>query len=185
LFAAGDCADQMRCSHICTTGGYLAGKVAAEYSHELKDRSVSLSQVKEMKARTFAPLRASGALSHRKFEDTMRKMLWLYAGPARNENTLNLALEKLEQLEKHYGEILAQNYHELMRVSEAYQIMQVGKMMCHASLARKETRFNVYHHRTDFPETNPEFDGQIVVQKTKKGMKTSFKKLDYVTMPAK
>jgi adenylylsulfate reductase subunit A len=172
-------------SDICTTGGYLAGKVAAEYSHELKDRSVSLSQVKEMKARTFAPLRASGALSHRKFEDTMRKMLWLYAGPARNENTLNLALEKLEQLEKHYGEILAQNYHELMRVSEAYQIMQVGKMMCHASLARKETRFNVYHHRTDFPETNPEFDGQIVVQKTKKGMKTSLKKLDYVTMPGK
>jgi succinate dehydrogenase/fumarate reductase flavoprotein subunit len=72
-----------------------------------------------------------------------------------------------------------------MRVSEAYQIMQVGKMMCHASLARKETRFNVYHHRTDFPETNPEFDGQIVVQKTKKGMKTSLKKLDYVTMPGK
>ncbi len=185
LFAAGDCADQMRCSHICTTGGYLAGKVAAEYSRELKGRPVSLSQVKEMKARTFAPLRASGALSHRKFEDTMRKMLWLYAGPARNENTLNMALDKLEQLEKHYGEILAQNYHELMRVSEANQIMQVGKMMCHASLARKETRFNVYHHRTDYPETNPEFDGQIIVQKTKKGMKTSFKKLDYTTMPGK
>jgi succinate dehydrogenase/fumarate reductase flavoprotein subunit len=72
-----------------------------------------------------------------------------------------------------------------MRVSESYQIMQVATMMCHASLARKETRFNVYHHRTDYPETNPEFDGQIVVQKTEKGIKTFFKKLDYVTMPAK
>ena len=185
LFAAGDCADQMRCTHICTTGGYLAGKVASEYARELKAKPVNLSQVQELKERTFAPLRASGALAQRKFEDTMRKMLWVYAGPARNAYTLNVALDKLEQLEKHYTTIAAQNYHELMRVSESYQILQVAKMMCHASLERKETRFNVYHHRTDYPETNPEFDGQIIVQKAEKGIKTSFKKLDYATMPAK
>ena len=185
LFAAGDCADQMRCTHICTTGGYLAGKVAADYSRELKDLPVNLPQVREMKERTFAPLRASGALSHRKFEDTMRRMLWVYAGPARNENTLNVALDKLEELEKYYGEIAAQNYHELMRVSESSQIMQVAKMMCHASLARKETRFNVYHNRTDYPETKAEFDGQIVVQKSGTGIKTWFKKLDYNTIPTK
>jgi adenylylsulfate reductase subunit A len=185
LFAAGDCADQMRCTHVCTTGGYLAGKVAAEYARELKAKPVNLSQVRELKERTFAPLRASGALAHRRFEDTMRKMLWVYAGPARNENTLTVALDKLEQLEKHHTDIAAQNYHELMRVSESYQILQVAKMMCHASLERKETRFNVYHHRTDYPETNPEFDGQIIVQKAEKGIKTSFKKLDYATMPTR
>jgi len=185
LFAAGDCADQMRCTHICTTGGYLSGKVAAEYSRELKSKPLDMSQIKELKQRTFAPLCGSGALSHRKFEDAMRKMLWLYAGPARNEHTLKVALDKLEQLEKHYGEIRAQGYHELMRISEGYQILQVGKMMCHASLARKETRFNVYHHRTDYPETNPAFDGQIIVQKSGNEIKTWLKKLDYDTMPGK
>jgi succinate dehydrogenase/fumarate reductase flavoprotein subunit len=56
-------------------------------------------------------------------------------------------------------------------------------MMCTASLARKETRFGVYHHRTDHPETKPEFDGQIVLWKTDRGMETEFKKLDYSTIP--
>jgi adenylylsulfate reductase subunit A len=183
LFGAGDCADQMRCSHVCTTGGYLAGKMAAEHSREFQQEKVDVSQAQELKDRIYAPLRASGAVSQRKFEDTMRKMLWLNAGPARNEHSLNVALEKLEQLEKHYGEVAARNYHELMRVQESNQILQVAKLMCHASLARKETRFGFYHHRTDYPETNPDLDGQIVVEKTAGGVKTSFKKLDYVTMP--
>lgn len=183
LFAAGDCADQMRCSHVCTTGGYLAGKMAAEHSRELAEEAIDASQAEELKNKIYAPLRASGTLSHRKFEDAMRKMLWLNAGPARNEHSLNVALEKLDQLEKHYGNVAARNYHELVRVQESDQILQVAKMMCHASLARKETRFGVYHHRTDYPETNPNFDGQIVVEKAGSELKTWFKKLDYVTMP--
>jgi adenylylsulfate reductase subunit A len=185
LFAAGDCADQMRCTHVCTTGGYLAGKMAAEHSRELREEKPDVAQAEELKAQTFAPLRASGALTHRKFEDAMRKMLWLNAGPARSEKSLGVALGKLEHLGEHYGDIAAGNYHELMRVLESRQILQVAKMLCHASLARRETRFGVYHHRTDYPDVNPEFDGQIVVEKTEQGVKTSFKKLDYSTIPGK
>jgi succinate dehydrogenase/fumarate reductase flavoprotein subunit len=68
-------------------------------------------------------------------------------------------------------------------VLEADQILQVAKMMCTASLARKETRFGVYHCRTDYPETKKEYDGQIVLWKTEQGMKTAFKKLDYDVIP--
>ena len=58
LFAAGDCADQMRCVHLCTTGGYLSGKMAADYSkHAGKEPRVKMSQVKTTRKRTFAPLR--------------------------------------------------------------------------------------------------------------------------------
>jgi adenylylsulfate reductase, subunit A len=185
LFGAGDCVDQMRCSHICTTGGYLSGKMAARYAREMKDKKIEVSQVKELKDSIFAPLRASGSMSHRKFEDALRKVLWANAGPARSENSLRVALDKVEQFEKYYGEIKADNYHELMRVREANEIMQVAKMMCNASIARKETRFGVYHHRTDYPETKPEFDGQILVQKTEQGIKASFKKLDYSVIPEK
>jgi adenylylsulfate reductase subunit A len=184
LFAAGDCSDQMRCVHICTTGGYLAGKMAAEYAKDSRQQpQVDLSQVRELKEKTFAPLRASGKVSHRKFEDTMRKMLWQNAGPARNEKSLHVALEKLEELENYFTDIAAQNYHELCRVLETDQILQVAKMMCTASLARKETRFGVYHCRTDYPETKKEYDGQIVLWKTEQGMKTTFKKLDYDVIP--
>jgi len=184
LFAAGDCSDQMRCVHVCTTGGYLAGKMAAEYAKDCsQEPQVALSQVRELKEKTFAPLRASGKVSHRKFEDTLRKMLWQNAGPARNEKSLHVALEKLEELEKYFQDIAARNYHELTRILEADQIMQVAKMMCTASLARKETRFGVYHCRMDYPETKKEYDGQIVLWKTEQGMKTVFKKLDYDVIP--
>jgi adenylylsulfate reductase subunit A len=184
LFAAGDCSDQMRCVHICTTGGYLAGKMAAEYAKATgKTPKVKVSQAKSLREKTFAPLQASGNMLHRQFEDTLRKMLWQNAGPARNEKSLNVALEKLDELEKYFKDIRAQNYHELTRVLESNEILQVAKMMCTASLARKETRFGVYHHRTDYPETRPEYDGQIVLWKTDQGMETEFKKLDYSTIP--
>jgi adenylylsulfate reductase subunit A len=184
LFAAGDCTDQMRCVHICTTGGYLAGKMAAEYAKGcVKEPGVNSSQVKELREKTFVPLQASGKISHRKFEDTVRKMLWQNAGPARTERSLNVALDKLEELGKYFKEIRAENYHELMRVLETEQIMQVARIMCTASLARKETRFGVYHHRTDYPETSPEYEGQIVLWKTEQGINTAFKKLDYNAIP--
>ena len=180
LFAAGDCADQMRCVHICTTGGYLAGKMAAEYAKDcLKEPKIITSQVKQLREKTFLPLRASGNISHRRFEDAMRKMLWQNAGPVRSEKSLHVALEKLEELEKYFKDIAVQNYHELMRVLETDQIMQVAKMMCKASLAREETRFGVYHHRTDYPEESKDYEGQILLWKAEQGSKTSFKKLDY------
>jgi adenylylsulfate reductase subunit A len=185
LFAAGDCSDQMRCVHICTTGGYLAGKMAAEYARNLeKVPPVKLSQVAQLKKKTFAPLQASGKTSHRQFEDAMRKMLWQNAGPARNEKSLTVALEKLNALGAYLKGIGARNYHELTRVLETEQIWQVAKMMCTASLARKETRFGVYHHRTDYPETRAAYDGQIVLWKTEQGIKTEFKKLNYDVIPS-
>jgi len=185
LFAAGDCSDQMRCVHICTTGGYLAGKMAAEYAKSLeKIPKVKMSQVTQLKKKTFAPLQASGTTSHRQFEDTMRKMLWQNAGPARNEKSLTVALEKLEELGTYLKDIGARNYHELTRVLETEQIWLVAKMMCTASLARKETRFGVYHCRTDYPETKPEYDGQIVLWKTDQGIETEFKKLNYDVIPS-
>jgi len=184
LFAAGDCSDQMRCVHICTTGGYLAGKMAAEYAKTFeKIPKVTMSQVKHLKKKTYAPLQASGTMPHRQFEDTMRKMLWQNAGPARNQKSLTVALEKLEELGTYLKDIGARNYHELTRVLETDQILQVAKMMCTASLARKETRFGVYHHRTDYPETKPEYDGQIMLWKTEQGIKTEFKKLNYDVIP--
>lgn len=184
LFAAGDCSDQMRCVHICTTGGYLSGRMAAEYACGLGKKSrLNQPQIKRLMKKTFSPLEGSGKVSHLQFENTMRKMLWQNAGPARNEKSLHVALEKLEALERYFKEIRAGNFHELTRILEAGEILQVAKMMCTASLARKETRFGVYHHRTDYPETKPEFDGQIVLWKTDQGMKTEFKKLNYDQIP--
>jgi succinate dehydrogenase/fumarate reductase flavoprotein subunit len=71
-----------------------------------------------------------------------------------------------------------------MRVLETDQIMQVAKMMCFAALGRKETGFGICHHRTDYPETSRDYEGQIVLWKTEQGTRTTFKKLDYAEIPA-
>ena len=87
-------------------------------------------------------------------------------------------------MQRYCKDISAQNYHELMRVLETEQIMQVAKMMCFAALARKETRFGIYHHRTDYPDMSKEYEGQIVLWKTEQGIRTTFKKLDYDEIPS-
>lgn len=185
LFAAGDCTDQMRCMHVCTTGGYYSGKMAGQHARETKDGKVSAAQVEEIKARVYAPMNASGELSHTKFEGAIRKMMGLNAGVSRTDRSLQNGLEKLDGLEKHFGAVKATNFHELMRVLESREILEVAKIMCHASLARKETRFGIFHNRVDYPDTNPELDGQIVVRKVGNEIRTSFKKLDYETIPEK
>jgi succinate dehydrogenase/fumarate reductase flavoprotein subunit len=66
---------------------------------------------------------------------------------------------------------------------EREQILQGAKMMCFTALAREETRFGVYHHRTDYPDMNKEYEGQIVLWKTEQGIGTTFKKLHDTEIP--
>jgi succinate dehydrogenase/fumarate reductase flavoprotein subunit len=50
--------------------------------------------------------------------------------------------------------MMARNAHELMRSLEAASIMDCADMAAHASLYRTESRWGLYHLRTDYPEKN-------------------------------
>jgi succinate dehydrogenase/fumarate reductase flavoprotein subunit len=52
--------------------------------------------------------------------------------------------------------MLARNAHELMRALEASSILDCADMAAHASLFRTESRWGLYHLRTDYPEKNDE-----------------------------
>jgi len=53
-----------------------------------------------------------------------------------------------------------------MRAHEAMNIQQVAKITAVRALERKESRFQPYHYRADFPETdNKNYCGLIVVKK--------------------
>ena len=75
----------------------------------------------------------------------------------------------------------ATNFHELMRVHEAQHIVRVGKFMCEASLARKESRFVPYHYRTDFPEQNDDDYCGLIILRRGRGtdIEATFQKLEY------
>jgi succinate dehydrogenase/fumarate reductase flavoprotein subunit len=52
--------------------------------------------------------------------------------------------------------MIARNAHELLRALETQSIMDCADMAAHASLYREESRWGLYHLRTDFPEKDNE-----------------------------
>jgi adenylylsulfate reductase, subunit A len=182
LFAAGDSSDQMGCLHMCVAGGYAAGKEAADYARRSgKAKPIDAKEVEEEKARVFSPVERKGGVKYQEFEDVVRSITTDHFGPVKTEISLKSALEKLKKLDVVHGELKANNLHELMRVHEAMNIQQVAKITAAAALERKETRFQPYHYRADYPETDDRnYCGLIVVKKGKGGeVVTRFEPLSY------
>jgi succinate dehydrogenase/fumarate reductase flavoprotein subunit len=67
-----------------------------------------------------------------------------------------------------------------MRCHEATNIQSMAKIVAHAALARKESRFIPYHIRSDHPETDEEWCGLVAVRKNgDNGVATRFERLHY------
>ncbi|MCL5962429.1 MAG: FAD-dependent oxidoreductase [Chloroflexi bacterium] len=181
IYAAGDCADQTRCCSPSIAGGYAAGKGSAVYAQKVAGPgAVDEEQIVKERERVFAPLKREEGLSHREFEDILRKIMWENVGVVRTDGSLRNALTKLEKLEGYKDKLVARNLHELMRVNEAQEMLQVSKLSALASLHRKETRFGVFHRRVDYQETDDaNFCGQVVLQKAKEEVKVTFSPLTY------
>ncbi|MEE8396841.1 MAG: FAD-dependent oxidoreductase [bacterium] len=182
IFAAGDSSDQMGCLHVCTTGGYLAGKNAALYAQQTTAfRDLSAKAMTEERKRVFRPLENEQGLNPRELEDTVRDIATANFGPIKSAQSLTTAIEKLDRLDSVLPTLRAANLHELLRCHEAINIQQWAKVPAYASLARRESRTIPYHYRVDYPETNDgEFCGLIVVRRGERGEATTrFEAIDY------
>ncbi len=182
LFAAGDGSDQMGCLHMCVAGGYAAGKSAAAYAKAAGElKAVKQEEIAAEMARVYAPLEKKGGVGHMELEDVVRTIATDHFGPVKTEVSLKSALEKLRRLDSVHQDMQANNLHELMRVHEAMNLQQMAQVTASAALERKETRFQPYHYRADFPETDDKnYCGLIVVRKGEKGKVLSrFEPLKY------
>lgn len=181
IFAAGDASDQMGCLHMCVAGGFAAGKHAAAYAagqsgHRPLDSKVLAAEHK----RVFTPLVRKAGVHYGEFESIVRMISTDHFGPVKTEISLTSAIAKLNALDAYRDQLKATNLHELMRCHEAMNIHDVAKIVAHAALARKESRFPPYHYRADFPETNEEWCGLIVAKKgAGGGVETRFQPLHY------
>ena len=167
IFAAGDASDQMGCLHMCTAGGYAAGKSAAAYTSGIKSfRPLNAKAIAAERDRVFKPLELGRGERYSDFENVVRVISTDHFGPVKTETSLTTALEKLDRLNPVREQLNANNMHELMRCHESRNIHDVAKIVASASLARKESRFTPYHYRTDFLETDDQnYCGLIVVGK--------------------
>ncbi len=180
LFAAGDCADQMKVVHMAVTGGYAAGKHAAQYARQHPVDSLSEAEVLEEQSHALAPLQRASGTHYREVETVLRKIMKECIGPTRTEVSLQTGARKIAKLREEIPHLKAANPHELMRCLETENLVAVGAIMAQAALARKESRFIPYHYRLDFPERDDKnWCGQIVVSRRGEEIHTEFRPLVY------
>jgi adenylylsulfate reductase subunit A len=179
LFAAGDCADQMKIVHMAIAGGYAAGKHATTLARKHPADGIPESDILAEQARVLGFRERPAGIHYREVEDVLRKIMKEYVGPMRSEIGLRTAERKINGLKGDLGRLAAANPHELMRCLETENLVTVGEMMVKAALARKESRFVPYHYRVDYPETdNKNWAGQIVLRRHNHEIETEFVPMD-------
>lgn len=150
---------------IC--GGYYAGLQAAAASlqeHSLAD--IDEKEVLKERERIFSPLKLDEGIGYREFEGAIRQVMNYYMGYRRNQKGMEMALEKLNLIDKYQGKIKAANYRDLMKANESAELIKMCKLATRASMERKESGRTIYR-RTDYPEMDPDMNKVLVIWREK------------------
>ena len=96
-------------------------------------------------------------------EEAMQKVMDNYAGGISthyqfNEKQLELAKEKIEQLQKLVWHISAHDMHELMFVYEVRERLTVALSVIAHLKDRKETRWHSFAENLDYPEKSKDWE---------------------------
>jgi len=125
-----------------------------------------MEQVELEKKRIFEPLFKGtdfDGVKPREMEERLQRLMDEYAGGSSqfyrtNEERLNYCLKHLKKLKNDVQYLQAGNLHDLMLAHEVIDRLDVAEIVCHHLSHRKETRWQGWQTRSDYPETNPEFD---------------------------
>lgn len=95
----------------------------------------------------------------------------------RSETLLSCGVSYLEELNRiARRRIRCANSHELMRTLEAFDILELGRLILLSALARRESRG--LHRRVDYPYTNPLWNSlSMTIQKVDKKDCTEMRKI--------
>ena len=122
------------------------------------------------KSRVFAPLnnKAQNAMSHPEFEDPIRQVMDYYAKFRRNMAGMAVALDRLDFIDKYRSRVKAENLHDLMRIHEAFEILDLCRIHLAACMQRKESGRGMFV-LTDYPEKDPKLAKGLIVSKGENG----------------
>lgn len=156
-------------------GGYYAGTQAAEAARKKEGlEEVAVREVTDEKERIFRPMNIGEGISYMELEKAVRQIMNYYMGYRRNQQGMEIALDRLNFLEGHVKNLKANNYHELMRANESTVLIDMCKLSTRATMERKESGRAIYR-RTDYPEMDPDLNKQLVAWKTDDGPAFSWK----------
>jgi succinate dehydrogenase/fumarate reductase flavoprotein subunit len=153
LYAAGDLCNV---AHNYMLGamvyGWIAGEDAVDYVNDLAPPEYDKEQAERERERILAPLGRPAGLQASKVEYKLRRLVNDYLQPPKVTRKMEIGLRRFAEIREDIGHIKAENPHELMRALEVSAILDCAELAARASLYRTESRWGLYHYRTDFPE---------------------------------
>jgi len=157
LYAAGDTALVAR-GHL--SGAFVYGEIAAESATEYAAGSIApeldTAQVDAfLKGRDARLDRRSLPVPVEEFEYKVRRIINDYIRPPKAEYKLERALWWMERFRRDLIDLVrVRDMHDLFKVYEVENILQCATLSAVASRERKESRWGVWHLRTDYPDKN-------------------------------
>jgi succinate dehydrogenase/fumarate reductase flavoprotein subunit len=135
------------------TNGSVAGKDAAAYASGTELTDFDAGDVERERTRVLAPTKREDGIPPNQIEYKTRRLVNDYLQPPKVTAKYELAQQRFAEVrEDMESSMMARNAHELLRALEASSILDCADMAAHASLFRTESRWGLYHLRTDFPE---------------------------------
>jgi len=163
LYAAGDVAGGAPFKFVsgCWAEGVLAARAMGKDLAEIDAPSVSEETIQREETRAFQAFLKHGKLKHGlhavDLEARLQKVMEQYAGGVStfyemNEAMLEIARKRVAQLPTECEALVAADLHQLMKVHEIIDRVDVAEVLVEHMSYRKETRWPAYHTRTDYPE---------------------------------
>ncbi|MDP1584787.1 MAG: fumarate reductase/succinate dehydrogenase flavoprotein subunit [Bradyrhizobium sp.] len=158
LYAAGDMASVPHNYMLgAFTNGSVAGEDAMEYADNTDFAKFDAADIEKERERVLAPTRREDGIPPNQIEYKARRLVNDYLQPPKVTRKFELGQRRLGEVrEDMETRMIARNAHELLRALETQSIVDCADMAAHASLYRTESRWGLYHLRTDYPEKDNE-----------------------------
>ena len=126
-----------------------------------RQRSISrrfdAADIERERERVLAPTRREDGIPPNQIEYKARRLVNDYLQPPKVTRKFELGQRRFAEVRDDMEtRMIARNAHELLRALETQSIVDCADMAAHASLYRTESRWGLYHLRTDYPEKDNE-----------------------------
>jgi succinate dehydrogenase/fumarate reductase flavoprotein subunit len=163
VFSAGDH------SFAAATGRY-AGRKAAAYAGEIAAGKISPEQVAKEKARVYAPVKRDDGIDWKELHAGISKAMQYFCSEFKDEKLLHMGLDALKEIEEiHVPRLYALDPHKLMRTIEDLSLLEHGRIILNASLARCASSRMLSFFRIDYPQVDPPEWHKFVTVKLENG----------------
>src|ERR1700738_3511755 len=158
LYGAGDMASAPHHYMLgAFTNGSAAGTSAMEFADNHDFAEFDAADVAKERDRVMAPTKREDGIPPNQIEYKARRLVNDYLQPPKVTRKFELGQRRLSEVREDMEQrMIARNSHELLRALETHSILDCADMAAHASLYSEESRWGLYHLRTDFPEKDNE-----------------------------